>query len=166
MDIRDTEEFKTQQKIRLDKIAKEEISARSIIHLMKKSEELREKIYGEASLGKRGGMIGLGLLGFIFCLCTETSKFKTRFPLADRFLSKTIMTKALIVLVSARVGLFLETGYHEYHNEDYTEYRSLLDYTESVKQKRLYEITYLNRLHLLTGYNFEKYYTDIRNKIS
>ena len=108
MDLRNTEEFKRKHEEMLKKRAAEEVSAKNIIYHLKSAEELRKEVYSENMIGQQGIMYILTGIGIGFSLYTYTSKFKKLYPSAHNFLDRSILTRAIIIILCVRLGIFME----------------------------------------------------------
>ena len=155
MDLRETEEFKRKQQEKLKRLAAEEISFRNIISNLRRLEELRHEVYAEAEIGAQGIMRGLVFAASIFSVYTYTNKFSLHYPKAAEFFGRSMIPRAVLIFLFARIGIALEQ-YNVEHNLNpvaYKNYISAYNYTESLKEKRLKSLDMWKRIELVTGFS-------------
>lgn len=168
MDIRETEAFKVQQKEMLKRRAAEEISAKNIVTSMKLTENLRKEVYSQELVGEQGMLKFLVTLSTCFSLLSYTRKFYKIFPRARSFLDSSSLTRIVLIMVSARIGVTFDQYIVEHRKNpiSFKNYLASYSYTESLKAKKLSQISYSRRFYLTSGLNVEKFYNAAKGLFS
>lgn len=104
--------------------------------------------------------IPMAALALTYSGLTYSSILRKHLPFMFNRLGDSMTTRALLVYFTYHVGRSLELLWVDYRAkpEEYKEYLNTMEYFEKLKARRLAETSYLDRLSILTPFNFSRYF--------
>jgi len=154
MDKRQRPEEQERMRLEREKAEKRELTFGHILWVKVQMEEARKKVYEENLVGQQGITISLVLGSFLLCAVSRTSRFIKTFPrmiiLKGSF---PIVSEICLVVMCAYGGQEIEHYRitHIHRPSEFKEYMRLRAYYDGLKQRRLEQLTWVQRTSLLLG---------------
>lgn len=154
MDKRERPEELERMRLEQEKAEKRELAFGHILWVKVQMEDARQKVYQENLVGQQGITISLVLGSVLLCALSRTNRFLKAFPRVAVFKGAfPIIPEMCLVTMCLYGGQEIEQYRiaNIYRPSEFKDYLRLKAYYEGLKQRRVEQLTWVQRASLLLG---------------
>ena len=154
MDKRQRPEELERIRLEQEKAEKQELTFGHILWVKIQMEEARKKVYAENLVGQQGITISLVMGSLLLSTLSRTNRMLKTFPrIAVLKGAFPIIPEICLVTMCLYGGQEIEQYRiaHTFRPNEFKEYMQLMTYYESLKQRRVEQLSWMQRVYLLLG---------------